>query len=75
MTSRRDELLQRLSAALSEVSAAESALEATLRELGSGGPRAEKVAVTAVVSDSFARLRRAHQDLTRVRDLIEEDGD
>jgi hypothetical protein len=75
MTSPKVELRQRLTAALSEVSLAEGVLETTLRELGNGGPRAEKVAVTAVVSEAFARLRRAHEDLNRVRDLIEIDDE
>jgi hypothetical protein len=73
MTARKDELRRRLTKALSEVSLAEGALEMTLRELGSGGPRAEKVTVTAVVTEAFARLRSAHEDLNRVRDLIEDD--
>jgi hypothetical protein len=75
MTARKDELRQRLTAALSEVTLAEGALETTLRELGNGGPRAEKVAVTAIVTEAFARLRRAHEDLNRVRDLIEVDDE
>lgn len=74
MTFPKDELRQRLTAALSEVSLAEAALETTLRELGNGGPRAEKVAVTAVVSEAFQRLRRAHEDLNRVRDIVELDA-
>jgi hypothetical protein len=73
MSALKDELRQRLTAALSEVSLAEEALETTLHELGNGGPRAEKVAVTAVVSEAFARLRRAHEELNRLRELIEID--
>jgi len=64
------ELRQRLDAACSEVTFAESALETALRELGSG-PRAEKIAVTAVVSDAFARLRLAHAELLRLRDMVD----
>lgn len=64
------ELRERLDAALVEVSLAEKTLEATLRDLGRGGPRAEKIAVTADVNDAFVRVRRAHDELTRVRDLI-----
>lgn len=71
MSAPKDELRERLTAALSEVSLAEGALETTLRALGSGGPRAEKVAVTAVVTEAFARLRRAHEELTRLRDLLQ----
>lgn len=69
--SSKDELRRRLSTALSEVTVAEGVLETMLRELGNGGPRAEKVAVTATVADAFARLRKAHEELNRVRDLID----
>jgi hypothetical protein len=69
----KDELRSRLTIALTEVTAAEEVLSGTLAELGSGGPRAAKVSVTAAVSDAFGRLRRAHEELTRVRDLIESD--
>ncbi len=75
MTAPKDELRRRLTAALSEVTLAEGALETTLRELGSGGVRAEKVAVTPVVSEAFARLRRAHEQLDELRDLIDASGD
>jgi hypothetical protein len=71
MSSPKDELRRRLNAALSEVTVAEGVLETTLRELGNGGPRAEKVAITANVSDAFARLRKAHEELNRLRDLID----
>ncbi|MBX3185819.1 MAG: hypothetical protein KF819_02345 [Labilithrix sp.] len=63
------ELRETVNAALSEVTLAEAALETALRELSSG-TRAEKVAVTAVVSDAFARLRAARAELTRLRDLV-----
>lgn len=72
MSTPRDELRARLTVAISEVTLAEGVLETTLRELGNGGPRAEKVAITADVADAFARLRRAHAELTRLRDLIDE---
>jgi hypothetical protein len=62
-----------LTTALSEVTVAEGALELALRELGRGGPRAEKVAVTAVVADAFARVRTAHEELNVVRELIEDE--
>lgn len=71
MSSVKDELRSRLTAALSEVTLAENVLETVLRELGSGGPRAEKVAVTAVVADAFARLRKAHEELNRLQDIID----
>jgi hypothetical protein len=75
MTASKDKLRDRLTTALSEVTLAEAALETALRELGSGGPRAEKVAVTAVVTEAFARVRRAHQELNDLRELIEVDDE
>jgi hypothetical protein len=71
MTNTKDELRSRLSVALSEVALAERVLETTLRELGSGGPRAEKVTVTTIVADAFARVRKAREELSRVRELID----
>lgn len=71
MSSPKDELRSRLAIAISEVALAEGVLETTLRILGSGGPRAEKVAITVDVADAFARLRKAHEELNGVRDLIE----
>ena len=63
------ELRERLSAAISEVTLAENALETALRELTSR-PRAEKVTVTDAVSDAFARLRKARQELSALHELI-----
>lgn len=63
------ELRERVDAALSEVTLAEKALEKALKELASGR-RAEKVAVSAVVSDAFTRLRAAHAELLRLRELV-----
>lgn len=71
MSRAKDELRERLNTALSEVTIAESVLDETLRVLGKGGPRAEKVAISADLSNAFARLRRAHEELTRVRDLLD----
>lgn len=70
MSTIKEELRAGLNAALAEVTAAEGVLETTLRALG-GGNRAEKVTVTTDVSDAFARLRRAHEELTRIRDLLD----
>ncbi len=66
------ELREHVNAAISEVSLAERALEKTLKELASGR-RAEKVAVSAAVSDAFARLRAAHAELIRLKDLVSEE--
>lgn len=71
MSASKDELRARLTTALSEVTLAEAVLETTLRALGTGGARAEKVAVTADVTDAFSRLRKAHEELNRLRELIE----
>ncbi len=67
----KEELRERISAALTEVTTAESALEKALRAIGNAEPRAQKVAVTEVVSDAFARLRRAHEALEVLRDVID----
>lgn len=71
MSQLKNELRERLKIALSEVTLAEGVLETTLRELGRGGPRAEKVAVTADVADAFTRLRKAHEELNKINDLID----
>lgn len=73
MSPPKEELRRRLDTALAEVTVAEGVLEAMLRELGNGGPRAEKVAVTTDVASAFARLRRAHDELNKLRDLIDEE--
>ena len=72
MTAPIAELRQRLTLAISEVSLAESALEAALDTLNAR-PRAEKVTVTAVVTDAFTRLRSAHAELEKLRELVEHD--
>ena len=66
-----EELRHRLTLALSEVSRAEGVLATTLRSLDSGAVRAAKVAVSVDVSDAFARLRSAQEELSRARDLLE----
>lgn len=71
MSASLSELRERLTAAISEVALAEDALETVLRAL-SAGPRAEKVTVTAAVSEAFARLRVARDDLKALRDQLGE---
>jgi hypothetical protein len=68
-----DELRARLTIALSEVTQAEGVLSTTLRKLDSGALRAAKVTVSADVMDAFARLRRAHEELNHVRELLEKE--
>jgi uncharacterized protein involved in exopolysaccharide biosynthesis len=58
-----------LDAALAEVSAAEQALDAVLRELRAG-VRAEKVTITAGVEAAFARVRSSRAALANVRELL-----
>ena len=62
----------RLNAAISEVSAAETALETALDALR-GGVRAEKVKVTDVVESAFTRLRKAHGELAKLQEIVDKD--
>jgi hypothetical protein len=66
-----EELRRRLTLALSEVSRAQDVLTSTLQSLNSGAVRAAKVAVSADVSDAFAGLRKAEEELSRIRELLE----
>jgi hypothetical protein len=63
------ELREKIEFALAEVDAAETALATLLLELRRA-PRAEKVTVTDVVENAFARLRTARQELARLHDLV-----
>lgn len=63
---------ERLEAALSEVTAAEEALELVLQELR-GGPRAEKVQISTVVETAFARVRAAREELAKLREQVTDD--
>ncbi len=65
------ELKERLAKAMGEVSLAESALQTALNALSSR-PRAEKVAVSDVVTEAFTRLRTAHAELTELRNLLDQ---
>jgi hypothetical protein len=69
MTLTNAELREQLTTALSNVTAAENALEKALRALTTR-PRAEKVAVTDVVADAFAQLKAAHATLSSLRASI-----
>ena len=62
-------LRDELDAALAEVSAAEQALDAVLRDLRSG-VRAEKVTITAGVEAAFTRLRNSRESLAKLRELV-----
>lgn len=66
------ELRKKIDIALTEVNAAETALATLLLELRRA-PRAEKVTVTDVVENAFARLRTARQELARLHDLVAAD--
>ena len=63
------EVREKLDAALAEVDAAETALAMLLLELRRA-PRAEKVTVTQVVENAFARLRTARQELAKLHELV-----
>ncbi len=63
-------LREKLEAALTEVTAAEQALDDVLRQLRSG-VRAEKVTVTAAVEGAFSRLRNSRAALAALRELVE----
>jgi hypothetical protein len=67
------ELREKLSAALTEVSAAEGSLEELLRNLRAA-PRAEKVTVTTAIEAAFARLRSARETLKKLDGVAAEDG-
>lgn len=62
-------LREKLDAALSEVTAAEQALDAVLRDLRSG-VRAEKVTITSAVEGAFVRLRNSRAALASLRELV-----
>lgn len=74
MKALEDELRSRLTRALSEVSRAEEVLATTLRALDSGAIRAAKIAVSADVSDAFARLRTAQEVLSQAQKLLGPEG-
>lgn len=59
-----------LDAALTEVAAAEAALDVVLRDLRAG-VRAEKVTITAAVESAFTRLRHSREVLARAKELVE----
>jgi len=63
---KNEQIATQLDAALTEVSAAEEALDAVLRDLRAGA-RAEKVTITAAVEEAFARLRRGRAELAALR--------
>lgn len=63
---------EQIDAALTEVTAAESALDALLKELRAG-VRAEKVTITAAVEKAFTRLRKGRAELSKLRDLVAEE--
>jgi hypothetical protein len=71
-TPTKQELKEHLEVALAEVTAAEKSLESLLGELRAG-KRAEKVTITVAVEDAFGRLRTAHSELARLRDLVSTD--
>lgn len=60
-------LRRQLELALSEVTAAETALAEALRAL-ERGVRAEKVTVSAVVERAFARVRTARAELAKLHE-------
>jgi hypothetical protein len=62
------ELRTLVDAALTEVAAAEAALDGLLGELRSG-PRAEKVTITSVLETAFSRLRTAREELAELQKL------
>lgn len=63
---------EKLDIALSEVTAAENALEGVLRDLRAG-VRAEKVTITLAVEGAFERLRKSRAELARLRELPDEE--
>lgn len=65
-----DTLRSELDAALTEVTKAEDALAAVLRELRTSA-RAEKVTISEAVESAFARLRSARTALAKLRALVD----
>lgn len=63
-------LRDQLDAALTEVTAAEQALDEILRQLRAG-IRAEKVTITAAVESAFSRLRNSRAALAKLRETVE----
>jgi hypothetical protein len=63
---------EKLDIALSEVTAAENALEGVLRELRAG-VRAEKVTITTTVEGAFDRLRKSRAELARLKEEPDEE--
>lgn len=62
-------IAEQIDAALAEVTEAEASLEVLLGGL-QGGPRAEKVSVSEVVSEAFVRLRAARLTLSKLREEL-----
>jgi hypothetical protein len=60
-------ILEKLDTAVTEVTAAEQALESVLRELRTGA-RAEKVKITETVERAFERLRASRIALATLRE-------
>jgi hypothetical protein len=71
MSHSSSELREKLDGALTEVGAAEEALDELLKNLRSA-PRAEKVTVTEVVETAFARLKTARAELAKMREIVDE---
>lgn len=65
-----DTLRAELDAALAEVTMAEEALDAVLRQLRATA-RAEKVTISEAVESAFTRLRSARTALAKLRGLVE----
>jgi hypothetical protein len=65
-------LRQKVEAALSELTAAEGALESALLQL-QPGVRAEKVTISAAVGSAFARVRAAREELARLQEQVDSD--
>lgn len=64
---------ERIDAALSEVTAAEAALDSVLQELRAG-VRAEKVTISAAVEQAFTRLRKSRVVLAKLRDEVDSES-
>jgi hypothetical protein len=64
-------ITEQIDAALVEVTAAEGALEALLRDLNAG-IRAEKVKVSEAVEGAFTRLRNSRMTLSKLREELAE---
>ena len=62
-------ITEQIDAALTEVTAAESALEGLLRDLNAG-IRAEKVKVSEAVENAFTRLRNSRITLSNLREEL-----